>query len=342
MCIDEFEGELYEFDWDNDISLEKIYGLEEERAIANIINNKNLYNDISSNVIKCFDDLKYPLYRDYFKIYNCDYSGMSSKEMKDIKEKFLKYYDESWYEAILSNINDSLVYSGHMEEYDGCAFGYPSLEKNFVFTSNRYGNNLLSCCNSIHEYGHVFEFDLIYRAKLGYNFNKIVHTPFCEVSSCFFEYAFLMYLKENKLYEKDVNLYLQKYYIDLLKFNSNIYMFTKMNDNDFKNDVSIDSKLIDELNSIQHILNFYELLSEDDIKINVYDEFIYGFGLLFSIYLYESYVQDKETFKKEFKNSLLNYPIVKDISAFNNVGLSKDEICKGDILRKVLKKHINN
>ena len=57
-----------------------------------------------------------------------------------------------------------------------------------------------------------------------------------------------------------------------------------------------------------------------------------------SIYLYDSYKKEPSSFKKEFRNSLLNYPYMNSLSAFENLGINEDTLVKNDVLRKVLKK----
>lgn len=57
-----------------------------------------------------------------------------------------------------------------------------------------------------------------------------------------------------------------------------------------------------------------------------------------SIYLYDSYKKEPTIFKKKFRNSLLNYPYMNSLSAFENLGINEDTLVKNDVLRKVLKK----
>lgn len=148
-----------------------------------------------------------------------------------------------------------------------------------------------------------------------------------------------MYLKENKIYEKSVNQYLHYFYLKLLKFNARMGMLTKLSEEEIYGDIPINNELINEYNHIQEELNFYEILPEEELQFK--DEFVYGLGTLFAVHLYENYRQDKEYFKKEFKNSLLSYPIIKDLSAFNNVGITKEELLNGNVLKKVLKNNMN-
>ena len=71
-------------------------------------------------------------------------------------------------------------------------------------------------------------------------------------------------------------------------------------------------------------------------KVSLRDPFIYGFGQLFSIYLYENYKKDPNYFKKEFSKSLLEYSQTEDMSSFERVGITYDNLVKGDTLNKVL------
>ena len=56
--------------------------------------------------------------------------------------------------------------------------------------------------------------------------------------------------------------------------------------------------------------------------------------------MYEFYKNDPELFKRNLKNALCSYSIINDISAFKNVGITKEDLLSEVILKKELKKHI--
>lgn len=109
-------------------------------------------------------------------------------------------------------------------------------------------------------------------------------------------------------------------------------------ESNFDEELKIDVKeFTPYLENIGREYNIY-IIPEDN-KISLQDPFIYGFGQLFSIYMYENYKKDPKYFKKEFNKSLLDYSLTEDISSFKRVGISYDELVKGDALKKVLTKN---
>lgn len=57
------------------------------------------------------------------------------------------------------------------------------------------------------------------------------------------------------------------------------------------------------------------------------------------VYIYKNYKKDPEYFKKGFNKALLEYSMTEDISSFKRVGITYEELAKGDILKKVLTKN---
>ena len=96
------------------------------------------------------------------------------------------------------------------------------------------------------------------------------------------------------------------------------------------------SAFSDKIEQIENKANYYSFFEED--KLNLIDDFIYGVGELFSIYLYKYYKEDKEKFKKDFINVMCSYPYRNDILAFNDLKIDTDTLIKGKELRRVLTK----
>ena len=88
-------------------------------------------------------------------------------------------------------------------------------------------------------------------------------------------------------------------------------------------------------NEIKEKLNYYNMASEVGEEINYRHAFIYGLGSLFAIHLYNNYKKSPNYFKKEFRNALINYPLL-EMDAFTRVGITKEEIVNNKILKKVL------
>ena len=163
-------------------------------------------------------------------------------------------------------------------------------------------------------------------------------SPYCEVSSSFFEYAFLMYLKENKLFEHSTDLCLDEYYMRLFVFNFCMNLIS------MKNDISTSfgCVYIDEDNIkmyadyIMNRVNYYGMIGYDN-GLDFRDSYIYGIGSLFAIYMYDKYKDNKILFKNELKKCFLRYPVSSDIGVFRDVGIDFDTMKDGKVLRRILR-----
>lgn len=163
-------------------------------------------------------------------------------------------------------------------------------------------------------------------------------TPYYEVSSSFFEYAFLRYLNDNRVIDYCSRLQLHNYFIDL--FINNFYMNLIC----MKKDIIPNGNYvyIDEENTnkyaeyIMNKTNFYALSFYND-GLDYRDSFIYSIGQLFAVYMYERYKEDKNSFINELKKCFLLYPDNPYIDVFSGVGIDYDIIKEGKILRKIIK-----
>lgn len=192
----------------------------------------------------------------------------------------------------------------------------------------------------MHEFGHSYEYELMYN----HNTSLLADvTPFFEVCSSFFEYAYMNYLKDNKLLNKNLEIIFDLYYKNILLFNIDIYTISNyIKKSEF---VDIYEEIINindeeiwlETDRVKDKLNYY-MNSLNREPLNFRKTYIYGIGKLFAVILYDSYKNDPSNFKKEFVNALCNYPLTKDINAFSNLGISEEELVNGNILKKRLKK----
>ena len=151
------------------------------------------------------------------------------------------------------------------------------------------------------------------------------------------EYAYINYLLENNIYKEEAKLLLHDYYIELLlnSIYSNIICRITDIENVFDEELNIDIKEFNTyLTTLEKNYNLYDMFAKD--KVSLRDPFIYGFGQLFSIYMYDNYKKDPNYFKKEFSKSLLEYSQTEDMSSFERVGITYDNLVKGDTLNKVL------
>lgn len=154
------------------------------------------------------------------------------------------------------------------------------------------------------------------------------------------EYAYINYLLENNIYKEEANMLFYYYTIELLINSIHADIICRIS--------SIEDNLDNQLNvNIEDFNNYIETIKRNynlhDIptnnKVSLRDPFIYGFGQLFSIYMYENYKKDPNYFKKELKVSLLEYSSSNDISSFERLGVTSDNLVNSDILKRVLTKN---
>lgn len=334
------------FEWDDDLDLinriVKSECLELNNFVNHIDNNNEFYLNLSNNVISNFTDLKYPFYKYYNHSVMLN-PRLNTNTMLDIIFDFFKKFDYDTYVRLSEKMYNleflpiDLDYS-----YSGMVCNFPTIKKCFILLNNMFKDNIFKFETFVHEYGHVFEIQMSLDSNNSDLGAKALATPFSEVVSSFFEYAFLNYLKENKIYSNFVNQCLDNYFKEIL---CNFYHINLIsNDSDLEIDeegfVSFeDNKFVVIGDGIKEKLNYYEFPNYTE-KINFRYPYIYGIGSLLSIYLYENY-KDNSNFLDEFKKSLLNYPYINDMSAFKNLGISEETLLKGDVFKKVLKKYVD-
>ena len=333
ICYDHFGIDKI-YDWDYDIEMWDLLEDFNTPFIENVLGNRNVYANIANGVIDIFKNMDYPLYKDYRKL--C--GTLTDKEFQDVIFDFLNKYDPTLLKAFKEKLENYEVFEGTIESYRGVNYQLESLNKSFIFFESEGKNTISNASVLLHEFGHSYEFDIFQKTSQSKRCQKGKCTPYSEVSSEFFEYAFIKYLKENRIYYNDSSMCLRDYYIDLLRYMYEISVLSKTKCITLDDDgvAKIDNEEVKEYaNKLREDLNFYYDDPETGEDINYMNAYIYGIGNLFSIYLYENYKQDPSNFKKEFRNSLLLYP-VSGIEAFERVGITPETLYEGKILRKVL------
>ena len=90
----------------------------------------------------------------------------------------------------------------------------------------------------VHEMGHDFEFENAKKNGVNGIWNGIVRTIYPEVSSSFFEYAYINYLIENNIYKEDAFVLKRRYlnqiyyflsYLLIIVFVFYVLLFFKIN-----------------------------------------------------------------------------------------------------------------
>lgn len=329
--------DILKLEWLEDPQIHKLENYQPEKFISILKENNEFYNRLSNRIINVYTKLEYPFYKDYYKsgkISHC--KNLPQKELDEIILEFIKEYDKELFE----NIVNKNVFLQESDNWIGKVNFFPSLQDTYMFLSNTWEKSIVFNTGAVHEYGHIFEINLDFQTK-NFNYQKSYrYSPFGEVSSIFFEYAFLMYLKKNKLYEDAADAFLNYcYFIPLFEEFVTINILTQINNNQ-ENIIITDDTLIARINKIKENTNYYDFLKDNKV-INYRKTYLYGIGKLMAIYLYDNYEKDPETFKKEFRNSLLAYHLINNLTSFNNVGVSEEELLSCKKLRKTLENFIN-
>ena len=308
--------------------------------LDNININNESYSNIIDSVIDKYSKVGYPSYQN--NPYVNKRPKLNRDKMLDIVYSFLSSYDNKCYLQFKNQVNDYDIYGTQLYTCTGVTSSINSLNKKFIFFHNAYTDTLLMYKVLMHEYGHCYEF----------NFNdadmiKSLSTPFYEVSSMFFEYSFLNYLKEQKIFDsKELNQSYDEHYSEMFSYGicANLLLKTSIDDMEMdenSNFILEDDEAVNYVENIKEEFNYY-LLPSSGGMINIKDSFIYFIGQLFSIHLYDNYKNDPKEFKKNFENALFSYPNIADISAFNSLGINEEVLIKGSNLERVLNEFVNS
>lgn len=337
MCYPDLPKEYFSWEKDKNNSLllgSKILEMDIKFSDSVITNNK-LYNDMSSNAIASFNN--YPLY----KYLSDKIQGYSNKELNESMYEFLNSYDSKLCKMFKDKINNhEIFYSFDLDAFIGENVNIDSLKKNFITLRYNDRKNIDDAASVMHEFGHSYEHELMYNRNISLLADA---TPFFEVCSSFFEYAYMNYLKENRILTKDIKIVFDLYYKNILLFNIDIYTISNYIKKGgfidiYEETINInDEEVWLETDRVKDKLNYY-MNSLNREPLNFRKTYIYGIGKLFAVILYDNYKKDPNNFKKEFANALCNYPLTKDISAFSNLGINKEELISSNILKKRLEK----
>lgn len=323
------------FEWEKDIKIIREIRNYNIQFVNDIVQNTKVYNSIFTSVLNTFLNSDYNIY-DY---YGKKYTNISEKEKQEIIFDFLASYDEKLIKEFNTKLTNNELFRGNIPGYGGITYPIECLNKNLIFCSPYRYYTIYGAQTLVHELGHNFEMNL-FKSTGKTEFLDASHTkPYYEISSRFFEYAFLKYLEENKILVEDTNKSLDYMMFDLLSRAYNIYLMYQMTEvkiDELDNVYITEKHIIDTAKEIQNTLNYYSFPSEEGDIIKFKHSFIYGIGGIFSIYLYENYKEDPNNFKKEFRNCLLSYPYGDSINEFERVGITPEMLIEGKVLKKVL------
>lgn len=327
------------YEWENDtklINLAKDYRVP---FAMNITKYDKLYSKIFNGVIDTFALSGFSAYDYYYP----KYMKMSESEIQDIIVSFIESYDKNLVKIFEDKIDNKELFYVNLFNDRGATYTMPSINKNLIFYTTEYLDacTIETASTIVHEFGHCYEMNNLYKTGRTSFYELAYGTPYYEIFSRFLQYAFIMFLVENKIYLSDTKILLHEYYLEILNRSYDVVLLSKMDEirPDGKDRVKLeDENVINEAKRIQEKINYFNLAGEKGDTIKYRHAYIYSIGTLMSLYLYESYKNDPERFKWEIRNSLLNYPYVNSLSAFENVGVTKDMLLEGSVLKRCLKK----
>ena len=339
-----FFGEMYnkivqeniEFDWDNDIDIinERIRVV--NGLIRNVLDNQEVLIELVENCFNGYLEEDFSVYSDY------------AKEYHKIKEELMMKYIEDFFGSIDKSLVDRFNYkidnielfiNNNMDNYSGLTYPLESVDKNIILFESDVDMNIDNARVLVHEMGHDFEFENSKRVGIDNIWNKIAKTSFVEVSSSFFEYAFINYLIDNKIYLEDSLMLRRRFLNQTLYYLIYILIIDKIGELEIDWEFSIkldDDDIVDYANSLFEKINLPTEEFEIGSKINFRNSIIYGLGKILGIYAYEIYKENPEEFLSRFRKVLLEYNN-NGMDAFYELGINKDELVNGKVLRRVLR-----
>lgn len=333
ICEKYFPQFKFDISWNKDIELYNQGILSCYKFIDNIIINKDKY-------FKIFNSSMYNILRlkiNDYKYYEKNLPRHKEKELDYIFCSFLNDFDSKTYKEYLNMIDRENIFYTPLLTKNGTNYTFTILSDNMIFLNSLYKSNINFYETLAHELGHSLEAKLYLNSGKEREFNSTMNSPFYEVPSSFMQYAYINYLIENNIYKEEAEIILYDYYMELLVNTMYSNIICQISNIESKLDENMNIKLETYGKYLDKLKIDYNLYSIPIYKkISLIVPFIYGFGQLFSIYLYENYKKDPICFKKEFSKSLLEYSQTEDMSSFESVGINYDELVKGDTLKKVL------
>ena len=342
-ALDEICGEdCLNFNIDNSHLTETLY-MESKffNYFDNVKYNLHFLRDLSLRVIHTYRKNNYPFYERYK---SRDY--VPTKDLIKLIIDFFHSFNDESIDKFINKTEDNYYYEFPSDKiYEGALYALPIFKKYIVHLNTNYSKDLFYVIATAHEMGHAYEKELYYNNAGTYLSDKYVDTIFFEVVSSFFEYAFINFLDDNKYYPNEIKNEYDIFFLQLFKCSFNTYTacLNGIDNMDSHYLILLDNKnKMDRIEKLKEMLNYYEDLPSYKEKISVLDSVIYFVGGLLAINLYDKYKDNPKEFMKNFRTFLVNYPRTGLFDSFEVVGITKDELLSGKVLKKELNKFINS
>ena len=297
--------------------------------------------DLSLKTIHTYRQNNYPFYHRYKSRDN-----ITDSDLNDLICEFFSSFNDDSINKFINRTGDNIYYEFPAEEaYEGAVYTLSIFNKYITHLNTNYSKDLYFASSIAHEMGHAYEKDLFYNASGTYLSDKYTDTIFYEVVSSFFEYAFINFLNDNKYYPNEIKDEFNIYYYKLFRFSFRTYTVCINGIDDIDEDykIKLDNKgKMDRIEKLKEMLNYYGELPSYGDKVSIVDSVIYFVGQLLAINLYDKYKGNPKEFMKNFRTALVNYPRSGTFDSFEVVGITKDELLSGKVLRKELNKFIKD
>ena len=324
------------FPWSYDEELKKVSYEGVEAFVTSILLEQHFLIELVENSFNIFLDEEFSTY--------CDYGKNFHKLKEELFQKYIFKFYSSFDKDIGLRIKDKFInleifINNNIKKYNGLFFPMESLNKNIILFTSRDIMTVDESRSLVHELGHDFEFMNARESGETNIWSKIEKTIYSEVSSSFFEYAFINYLIENKIYLEDSLMLRRRFLNQTLYYLIYILIIDKIGELEIDWDFSIkldDDDIVDYANSLFEKINLPTEEFEIGSKLNFRNSIIYGLGKILGIYAYEIYKDNPEEFLSRFRKVLLEYNN-NGMDAFYELGINKDELVNGKVLRRVLR-----
>ena len=274
------------------------------------------------------------------KYYGKYYHKIDEQLVQKYIGMFFREIDSSLVERFKYKLeNLELIINPNLNQYAGITFPIETINENIIFFEVQ-GDMCVDTARVLaHELGHDFEFDNAKKNGITGSWMRLSKTLFTEVSSCFFEYPFINYLLEHKIYMEDAEKAKGVYLYNLFYYLSHILIIDKITGSKVECDMSIKlgtDSVVEYANGLLEKMNVISELYDKEECLNFRDAFVYGIGRLLGIYIYDEFKNNPKEFLSNFRKMLLDY---KD-NGFNSLrylNIDKEKLLNGDVFRKTLR-----
>ena len=331
-----FFSEKVSFSWDNDMDLFNVKMDIVNGFIINVLKEQDLLKDIIGNNFLVFLEEDYSFYTDYSKSYHT----VSEELMQKYIASFFRSIDSSLVNRFREKlIKEELFINNGISGYLGLTYPLEIVDKNIILFVGGDKLTIKDVSALVHELGHDFEFGNDKSVGMVGIWKNISKTIYFEVCSSFFEYAFINYLIDNRIYYEDSVILMRRYLNQLYYYLSKALIMLNIEDIRMEYNYKVILDNIDNVlyaNRLMEEMNYSGESYKLGDKINFRESFIYAIGRLLSIYIYELNKDNLKDMLFEFRRVLLDYKD-NNFESFKLVGIDRDVVSNGEVLRRVIK-----